>query len=271
MSGSTVGERLRIAREAQGLDVEDIASRTRIPTRHLRMIERGDYAGLPAPTYSAGFIKTYARLLGLDGRELSDQFRTEIGTATVESHKPQPYEPADPRRTPPIGLALLALLVAMVVGLGYLYWRGARDEPVEVAAQASDAPAAAPNRAQPAAQPMAPTPAPTGGPVAIGANQDVWVRVSDGGKTLFMGTLKPGNRFDVPADAVDPLLTTGRPGSTTITVGQTPIPSVGDPDRAAKNVSLKADALLARVATPPPATQPAAGAATPVENGAGPA
>ncbi len=83
-----------------------------------------------------------------------------------------------------------------------------------------------------------------------------------------MGIMKTGDHFTVPADAVAPMLTTGRPGSTTIAVGATPIPTVGDPDRIAKNVSLKAPDLLARVATPAPAVQPPAGTPTPVENDA---
>ncbi len=272
-----VGDKLRAAREAQGLTIEEIASSTRIPKRHLIMIEGGGYEGLPAATYSAGFIKSWARRLGLDGQALSDQFRVEMGGVPVEPTHALPYEPADPRRTPPAGLALLALLVAVVIGLGYLYWRGTAEQPSEVAAAASDTPPPAPKPAPapvqaapaPAATPTAATaPQPTG-PVVIGSTQDVWIKVSDSGKTLFMNVLHPGDHFTVPADAVAPLMTTGRPGHTTVMVGQTPIPSVGDPDRAAKDVSLKPADLLARVAAPPPAAQPPANATTPVENSAG--
>lgn len=269
-----VGEKLRAAREAQDLTIEEIASITRIPKRHLITIEGGEYNGLPAPTYSAGFIKSWARHLKLDGQALSDQFRIEMGGVPVEPSQSLPYEPADPRRTPPAGLALLALLVAVVVGLGYLYWRGTAEQPREIAAAAADQAAPAARSAPPAAQPVAPAQAgpatsqPTG-PVVIGATQDVWIKVSDSGKTLFMNILHPGDHFQVPADAVAPLMTTGRPGNTTVMVGQTPVPSLGDPDRIAKDISLKPADLLARVASPPPAAQPPANAVTPVENSAG--
>lgn len=269
-----VGERLRSAREAQGLTLDDIAASTRIPRRHLQTIEEGRYDGLPAPTYSAGFIKSWARRLGLNGQPLADEFRAEMGSIAVERTQPLPYEPADPRRTPPVGLALLGLLVAVVLLLGYLYWRGTTEQPSAIAATATDqtvAPKpAAPAPAAPAAAPStaAAAPQPTG-PVVIGASQDVWIKVSDQGKTLFMNVLHPGDHFQVPADAVAPLMTTGRPGNTTIMVGQTPIPPIGDPDRVAKDVSLKSADLLARVSAPPPAAQPPANAATPVENSAG--
>lgn len=272
-----VGDRLRAAREAQGVAIEEIASSTRIPKRHLITIEGGGYEGLPAPTYSAGFIKSWARRLGLDGQALADQFRVEMGGISVESTRSLPYEPADPRRTPPAGLALLALLVAIVVGVGYLYWRGTAEQPSAIAAGATDQPVATVAPQQPALSgPGAPTatapaataPQPTG-PVVIGATEDVWIKVSDSGKTLFMNILHPGDRFEVPADAAVPLMTTGRPGNTTVMVGQTPIPPLGDPDRAAKDVSLKPADLLARVAAAPPAVQPPANAATQVQNSAG--
>ena len=269
-----VGDKLRAAREAQGLSIEEIAGSTRIPKRHLTTIENGSYDGLPAPTYSAGFIKSWARRLGLDPQALSAQFRVEMGVVSVEPSPSLPYEPADPRRTPPAGLALLALLIAVVVGIGYLYWRGTTEQPTALAAAATDQ---APITSTPSVAPVAPAstaaPAATGpqpvGPVVIGATQDVWVKVSDSRKTLFMNILHPGDHFQVPADAIAPLMTTGRPGNTTVTVGQTPIPALGDPDRAAKDISLKPADLLARVAAPPPASQPPANAATPVENSAG--
>lgn len=270
----SVGERLRAAREAQGLTLDEIAASTRIPRRHLQTIEEGRYDGLPAPTYSAGFIKSWARRLGLNGQVLADEFRAEMGGIAVERTQSLPYEPADPRRTPPVGLAMLALLVGVVLLLGYLYWRGTTEQPSRIATAATDqaapkpaAPAPA-TPAAPAAVPTAPAPQPSG-PVVIGASQDVWIKVSDQGKTLFMNVLHPGDHFQVPADAVAPLMTTGRPGNTTIMVGQTPIPPVGDPDRVAKDVSLKPADLLARVSAPPPAAQPPANAATPVENSAG--
>ena len=47
----TVGERLRAAREAKDLTLEDVAAQTRIPQRHLESIENADWNNLPAPTW----------------------------------------------------------------------------------------------------------------------------------------------------------------------------------------------------------------------------
>ena len=73
-----VGDRLRAAREAKGLELEQVAAETRIPQRHLESIEAGDFASLPSRTYAIGFSRTYARTLDLDEREVLDQVRAYI-------------------------------------------------------------------------------------------------------------------------------------------------------------------------------------------------
>src|SRR5947208_8850043 len=75
----TVGERLRVAREKQGLSLEDLAAQTRIPQRHLESIEEGAWDRLPAPTYTIGFAKNYAGVVGLDRSEIGTQLREEMG------------------------------------------------------------------------------------------------------------------------------------------------------------------------------------------------
>ena len=62
----SVGDRLKAAREAKKLSLEDIADQTRIPLRHLQNLEAGDWSALPAPTYTIGFAKSYASAVGLD-------------------------------------------------------------------------------------------------------------------------------------------------------------------------------------------------------------
>jgi len=262
--GMRVGDRLAHAREKRGLSIAEVAETTRIPMRHIIAIENGDYGSLPAPTYSAGFVKVYAKLLGLDGQALSNAFRAETGQALPQRHEPAPYEPADPARTPPRGLAILVVLIALVAGLGYLYWRGTHDNAVELAS-APQPDAAAPAAAAP--PPAVAAPAGTG-PVTVAANGDVWMKIYQAdGKVLFMGAMKQGDSFVVPPDAVEPMLTTGRPGATRVTVGSSVVPPLGDPDHIVKGVSLKPDALLARI-TAAPAAQPPENATTPVENSA---
>ena len=134
----TAGQRLREAREAQGLSIEDIAAQTRIPTRHLASIEEGDWTKLPAATYTVGFAKNYAGALGLDRNEIGEQLRNEMGVAGPAYAHPEIYETADPARTMPKGLVLGALGVLLLVVLALTWLNNRSLEPDEVVAEAEN-------------------------------------------------------------------------------------------------------------------------------------
>ncbi len=262
-----VGDELAATRTEQKLELVDVASRTRIPERHLRAIEEGKHEGLPAIPYAAGFVKSYANMLGLDGQALSRAFREEMGEERREAFEPQAYEPADPSRVPSRMLAMVALGVALLLGMGYLLLRFEGDS-TDLAKLAADTPeeirpaVPVPGVTTPVATPPAPAqPAvPTGG-IAVTASEDVWVKISErDGATYLMGVMKAGDRFDLPATAVDPILRTSRPQVLKVTLGDTELPPIGPPERLVRAYSLKREALVG-IAT-------AAAGGTPVATGA---
>ncbi len=65
------GALLRKVRESQGIELEDIANRTKISRVHLQAIETEDFATLPALVYTRGFIQQIAKLLKLDPTQVS--------------------------------------------------------------------------------------------------------------------------------------------------------------------------------------------------------
>jgi cytoskeleton protein RodZ len=77
----TVAEQLRIAREAHGLTVHQVAEITKIKTEHVRALETGDYQIFAAPVYIRGFTRTYGRLLHLDVEDLASALETELSQA----------------------------------------------------------------------------------------------------------------------------------------------------------------------------------------------
>lgn len=248
----SIGARLRSAREAHGLSLDEIAAKTRVPIRHLLHIEKGEWNQLPAPTYSIGFARAYASAVGLDASEVGAQLRQQI--SGPQTPTPSYYEPADPARVPPKWVALIAGLVAILLIGGYFVWRsqslGEADAPLvqeEAAAPATQAgPANAPSAAPP----------PATGPVVLTATGDVWIRVYEAdGPRLHEGILKAGERYEVPATATRPQLITGRPNVLQVTVGSTPIPPLGPAERTISDVSLSPADLVARTAAP---AQPAA-------------
>jgi cytoskeletal protein RodZ len=272
----SVGERLRAAREEKGLSLEQIAEQTRIPRRHLESLEAGDWERLPAPTYTVGFAKNYAGVVGLDRAEIGEQLRQEMGgyrsdTATIEH-----FEPADPARTMPKWLVLSAIGAIVLVVLIFSWARNrslTEPEPSPPAAtQQQQAQQPAPAATAPAQQPAQPAAA-AQGPVTITATAPAWIRVSDQGKTLFEGMMQPGQTFQVPPTATAPMLRAGAPEAIRINVGNAVAPPVGPAGKVASNVSLKPADLMrgpAALALQPPVQKPAPQPApVPVQNAAG--
>ncbi len=72
----TLGEFFQRARERQSLSLDQIAAQTRIQERHLQALEEEDFASLPAKVFTKGFVRSYARSLGLDEDEAIQLFLT---------------------------------------------------------------------------------------------------------------------------------------------------------------------------------------------------
>ena len=94
------GDLLLEARIKAGLDLADIATKTRVPVRHLEAIEAGDYSGLPSTTYCVGFVKAYARAVGADEHGLAVMVRSELGENAPEKQSFDTYEVSDPKLQP---------------------------------------------------------------------------------------------------------------------------------------------------------------------------
>ena len=235
----TAGEQLRAAREEKGLSLEEIAGQTRIPRRHLESLEEGDWSKLPAPTYTIGFAKSFATVVGLDRTEIGDKLRTEMGGSRPEySVASEVFEPADPARTMPRWLVVSAIGGIILVVL-LMTWLNNRS----LEQPASD-PEATTNEAAAAPQPQAPVPV-AQGPVVLAAAEPVWISVYEpGGGKLFEGVLTPGQNFQVPATATAPMLRTGKPEALRITVGSQAAPAVGPPATTVRDVSLLPADLL---------------------------
>ena len=256
----TVGERLRAAREKMKLCLEDVAAQTRIPLRHLASIETADWDSLPAPTYTIGFAKNYAGVVGLDRMEIGDQLREEMGGQRFATTSADVFEPADPRRTMPKSLVIGAVIAAvLLIALMSFLNRRSLDEPDQNATVNA---AAANTAAQaPAAQPAPPPAAAAVGPVVLTATAPAWIAVTDQGKTLFQGELQTGQTYTVPPSATAPTLKAGKPEALKVTVGATTAPQVG-PAGKVTTVSLAPASLLKGPAPPPPPATPQPAPAT---------
>ncbi|HET7686622.1 MAG TPA: RodZ domain-containing protein [Candidatus Limnocylindria bacterium] len=118
-----LGEVLRTAREAKGVDLPRVERDTKIRARYLSALERGEYRELPGAVYTKGFLRNYGLYLSLDPEYLIDLYRLESGSVSAEraSVTPMP-RPIAVRRsrafvlTPNVVVA--ALLTVLVLAIG---------------------------------------------------------------------------------------------------------------------------------------------------------
>jgi cytoskeleton protein RodZ len=126
----SIGARLRNARLAKGLTLEDVAQSTCIRPEKLEAIEKDDYSGFPSMAYSRGFLTMYGKHLGVD---VSSETRSMEGHSAIHlkeyqylknaQHGPLPEDAVAPReRSPSIvpllvfgGIILLVSLIGWVL------------------------------------------------------------------------------------------------------------------------------------------------------------
>jgi len=142
------GALLREEREKRGLSLEDIARQTRIGLTSLQGIEEGREDLLPHAVYAKGFIKVYAKFLGLDlGEALS-----ELKLGQEDESGPPVYKPVFPDRSAERSWAgalrkgnglIVAASVLLLVVVGVVYWFYSRPGPELAHEQAAPAPVAA--------------------------------------------------------------------------------------------------------------------------------
>jgi|ERR1051325_4693165 cytoskeletal protein RodZ len=125
----SIGEKLRLAREARGIALRDISEQTRISMRYLEAIETDDYQRLPGGIFNRSFIRAYAKFVSYDEHEaLEDYSRTlrERGETEEEtSGKPrsQVYtdDATNQKRSP---LVTLLLAIIILAALSLAVWAG---------------------------------------------------------------------------------------------------------------------------------------------------
>ena len=247
------GERLRAAREAKGMSVDDVCAATRIPKRHLETIEDGDFAVLPGRTYAIGFSRSYAKAVGLNDEEIVNEVREQLGIEDPsERLRDGTMHTEDPTRLPSRGLVFGSIVAVLILLAGLfafsrVFFDAGSGSDTLLAAQdeqdllAQDEPAIG---GQVVGQEDA-----EGRPVVFTSTEDgMWVRFYDGDESnvLLEALMERGESYTIPATARDPQVRTGRPDAFTITVGGQSVPRLAEDDTVISDVSVSADALLAR-------------------------
>jgi cytoskeleton protein RodZ len=221
------GERLQREREMRGITLEEIADSTKIGTRSLRALEQEDFDKLPGGIFNKGFVRAYARYLGIDEEQAVTDFLAAAGESEPQLPNPSPTEKLTAYRSGSRGWAAALALVVLAAG-GYAAWRlnlwplagyTARQtappvQPPAATAPPSSSAGAGTRPAEPAstvASPTAATPEPglaSGqNPAAAGqgfvllvrAKEDSWVSITADGQVVMEGKLARSQSKEVRA------------------------------------------------------------------------
>lgn len=118
----TLGEKIRQAREERGISISEVAEQTRISALYLESIENDDYRPLPGGIFNKGFVKSYAKHLGLDEQEALQEYTALITQQGSDvNDDPKTYRPEvltdEGSRS-----GLLPTMIFAIIILGLMVW-----------------------------------------------------------------------------------------------------------------------------------------------------
>lgn len=122
------GEQLRAARLQKGLSEADVAAALKVPVRYIEALDRGDLSCLPEQAFVRGYVRSYARMVGIDAEAMC----ALLTPVEIKAPRPQVGIADMPGRRPVAGVGRrpgrlsrhhrIAGLVLVVVGAGLATW-----------------------------------------------------------------------------------------------------------------------------------------------------
>lgn len=255
---ASFGEELRREREIRGISLKEIADATKISKRFLEAIERNDHKTLPAPVFTRGFVREYAKYLGLNAEEMVNRYNyAAAGDDRIEKSahlerlvaptappaaKEKPKKPAG---IPPAyaridrNLIYIVIIVALLVGVFLWAKKHKREGAADAAREATTVTTAKPVVVKP---PVAPAPKPAAPATASTApddrvlhltfdlTDDAWVQVKADGKVVWSDDLKKGETKTFDANEEFAIIV-GNAAGVTLTLNGVKIPPLGPPDK----------------------------------------
>ncbi|KAA0995935.1 helix-turn-helix domain-containing protein [Pseudomonas sp. ANT_J12] len=118
------GETLRQARESNGWSLAEVALKLNLTVNSLGNLEAGAFDKLPGHTFARGYIRAYAKLLGMDQTVLVQQFDQSTGTDSQGSNVHSLGRIEEPVRVSHTILRIVSLLLLIaVIGGGFVWWQ----------------------------------------------------------------------------------------------------------------------------------------------------
>ncbi len=205
-----IGKRLTAARRESGLNAKDIAGSLRFLPEYVRAFDSGNWDKMPEEVYTLGFLRQYARFIGLD---LSDEIeRLKSGEYHLSKPFTIPDPPLAPNRKWAIVSAALFVTFFIIVNLAFNGEKQQDPAPV-IGEQALDIPATSADSGAEKQQALASSTR-THHYHFSASGEAVWLQVFDASFELLKeALLRPGEslRFDYGGAAI--FITSGNPAS----------------------------------------------------------
>ena len=123
----TLGEKLREAREERGISLSEVAEQTRISPQYLESIENDDYRILPGGIFNKGFIKTFAKYVGVDEQEAMTDYSQIVSASSgdLDEKELRLYKPEvltdDTSGSSMIPTVIVAVVILALMTAGILF------------------------------------------------------------------------------------------------------------------------------------------------------
>ena len=243
-----IGAELRRARIARKQSIDDIARATKITPSLVRAIESDAFAKLPGGLFTRGFLRAFAREVGLNPEEIVGWYRAEFEPSTAQPPDSQaPAQPIFDRSPSPRAAAtfddstqsrevqiLQLCIILLIVALYFGVVRRPTAPTVGDVKTVAPAEAAAPGETPVATNGRAEAPAPVDTPLLLEfrAQSPCWIEATADGQPRLRRLMGAGERETVTArDAVS--LRIGDPGALTLSINGVAGKPLGRPGRLA--------------------------------------
>jgi len=265
---ASFGEELRREREIRGISLKEIADATKISKRFLEAIERNDHKTLPAPVFTRGFVREYARYLGLNAEEMVNRYNfaavgderieqsAHLNRLTTPQAPPMPAKKLAPRGIPPpyarVDRNVYILIVVVIALAGVSYWalkhrRETRANEERIAAETRVAVPPPAVVTPPVQTASTSTQSPGNGPAKLVLGLEVtdtsWIILEADGERVINDEVRSGYHRTIEAKNAFHFSTIGNAGGLNLTLNDLPVPSLGREGQVVHDVVLDRAAL----------------------------
>jgi len=259
---ASFGEELRREREIRGISLKEIADATKISKRFLEAIERNDHKTLPAPVFTRGFVREYARYVGLNAEDMVNRYNFAASRddriekpPDVQKYPQTPVRDITPKPPPKRGIPsafanvnrnLFALILIMAALVGVAWWavehKRSDAEVTETAATiplTTRTPVHAPPIAAPAAAPVDDSAL----HLVVETTANSWIDLEADGKSIYRDEMLKGDRKTFDATQAFLFNRIGNAAGVVLTLNGTKVPPLGDEGEVIKKRTFDRAAL----------------------------